>query len=127
MPVIPAASVIPEDAPCVEQCVPAGMLWPVLIALYLEAASMPLDTNALMNSARCIDQCIPKGMQLPVLIWIAATAAGESTDPNTLMDNAKCVGNCVPEGMQLPVLIGLTTGGSTPTECVNLQGAGAPT
>lgn len=69
---------------------------------------MPLDTNALMNSARCIDQCIPKDMQLPVLIWIVATANSLSTDPNTLMENAKCIESCVPDGMRLPVLIALS-------------------
>lgn len=107
---------IPADVPCLEQCVPQGMLWPVLIAAVLQNNNLTLDTNTLMNNARCIGDCVPRGMQLPVLIWLTATVNAQSTDPNTLMNNARCVDSCIPIGAQLPTLIALTEQTVTPPE-----------
>lgn len=65
-----------DDATCISQCIPQGMYWPVLIAIFARIAGMPVDTNALIAEANCISQCIPVGMQLPVLIALASDISG---------------------------------------------------
>jgi hypothetical protein len=92
---------------------------------------MACDTATLIQNARCIDSCIPDGLKPAVLIYLAAVAAGvDPTDTNALMRNARCIDSCIPDGAKLGVLVNLLcSGGSspTPTDCVNLEGAGDPT
>jgi len=93
--------VLIAEAACVQQCVPEGMQWPVLIALFAEIAGMAVDTKALIAGAECIQQCIPSGMQLAVLISLAdqinqgggtggATCLSRSVGPPVIPPPASC-------------------------------------
>ncbi len=65
-----------SQAKCIQQCIPAGMQLPVLIAVFARLAGMSTNTNALIDAAKCIDQCIPPGMQMAVLIALANQILG---------------------------------------------------
>lgn len=68
---MPSTDAAISDALCVEQCVPTGFVWPVLISLFAKIAGVSADPNTLIEGAKCIQSCVPAGFQVPILISLA--------------------------------------------------------
>ena len=88
------------------------------------------DPNELAALSSCY-ACIDEGDKANVLILILATLAGlEGETPSELMEAAKCYCG-IPEGDQAGIatylLDAIANGGSGPTTCENVEGAGDPT
>jgi|SRR6185436_9634396 len=71
MPTSCEPSELVENARQLDCCIPKGLQSAVLILLFGELVTMPVDVDTLLADAKCIDQCIPDGAKMSVLISLA--------------------------------------------------------
>lgn len=62
-----------DNARCISETIPPGLMLPVLIALVAQVSDVPLDPQALIDSAKCLDCQVPRGLMLPILVALADT------------------------------------------------------
>jgi hypothetical protein len=63
-------------AACIDQQIPDGMKFPVIISLLQTIADNTQSPGDLMTNAACIDQQIPDGMKLAVFNSLLCQIAG---------------------------------------------------
>lgn len=74
-----------NGARCYQNCIPGGMMLPVLIALAVDISGENPDPNYLMGKAARYHSQLPAGAELPVLIALACDIANSTPSSSPLI------------------------------------------